>query len=158
MYNRTSFRFAKRGQNKNKSILYYSCRCRKAELTLCPAKISLRKSESGFFEVLPGSKMEEHNHPNEAISILVEKSISRMEERSVENPDEKVAKIRRQVEEELFSKFSDAGNFHLLLKEELGSAENIEKRVNRFKKRKITSVSSEKVAMEPISERNYLEE
>ena len=82
--------------------------------------------------------MEQHNHPNEVISILAEKSISEMEKRSVENPNIKVPEIRRWVEEELFNSYTDSNNFHVLLKEELGSAENIEKRINRFKKRKTT--------------------
>ena len=102
--------------------------------------------------------MEEHNHPNEAISILAEKSISQMEERSVENPGMKVPEIRRQVEEELFNSFADSDNFHILLKEELGSAENIDKRINRFRKRKIASILSEKVPMEFSSERNCSED
>ena len=98
--------------------------------------------------------VEEHNHPNEAISILAEKSISQMEEMSIENPGMKVPEIRRQVEEELFNSFADSDNFHILLKEELGSAENIDKRINRFRKRKIASILSEKVPMEFSSERN----
>ena len=152
------FRFVKQGQSKSIQVLYYGCRFRKVDLTLCPARISLRKSESGSFEVQPGD-MEQHNHPNEVISILAEKSISEMEKRSVENPDMKVPEIRRWVEEELFNSYSDSENFHILLKEELGSAENIEKRINRFKKRKTTLCSiSGKVLVESGPERKDLED
>ena len=75
-----------------------------------------------------------------------------MEERSVENPHIPTPKIRKQVEEELFNSyiaFNDSDNFHTLLKEELGSADNIDKRINRFKKRKHSfNSSSEKAPKE----------
>ena len=145
-------RFVKQGQGKSIQVLYYGCRFRKVELTLCPARISLRKSENGFFEHLP-DKMEQHNHPTEVISILAEKSISEMEKRSVENPQIKVPEIRRWVEEELFNSHTDSDNFHVILKEELGSAENIEKRINRFRKRKTALGLSGKVPTESSPER-----
>ena len=77
-----------------------------------------------------------------------------MEERSVENPHIPTPKIRKQVEEELFNSyiaFNDSDNFHTLLKEELGSADNIDKRINRFKKRKHSFNSSSEKAPKVFS-------